>query len=353
MGILLQKAGGRAPGGCIIVRAQESACSCAGAVGADTPLSFPTALAARARPRDALLMLRAGAGASDIPSSSPFEDELPSTLAASTAGLGAGTPVSTPTGLLGMSGQPCPLTSCLVSTWIEAGMLECLHSLLHVNVWLAIALQALFMAAAGQDHMLEQRLTLWSSDAAFALRGEQWSCDVSRDACLPEFHFLEGRLVLYWQRQCPLNVGRGRATKLPQQAAAGGSRQSEPDRAAEAARRRARRLRRLKLEIKVKLQAGVMQDALASVHAALSGCLPDDKGRYASQMQIFPAMTHSRNPMSWLDQELKQITFCEAENGSWKLLQQIAETGASMLDARRILDSAALASLKLFFLRPK
>ena len=56
---------------------------------------------------------------------------------------------------------------------------------------------------------------------------------------------------------------------------AASTRQDRPEAAAVAARR----LRRLKLEVQVKAQAGLMQEALSCAHSALSRCEPDDKHR--------------------------------------------------------------------------
>ncbi|KAK9848099.1 hypothetical protein WJX84_012262 [Apatococcus fuscideae] len=85
-------------------------------------------------------------------------------------------------------------------------------------------------------------------------------------------------------------TGRPRQSKGPAAAAAAAGISSRPgtqeaaEGAAESSWSRARRLRRTKLEVQVRLQAGLMQEALGCTHLAVSSCSPENRTRWAGEL---------------------------------------------------------------------
>lgn len=87
------------------------------------------------------------------------------------------------------------------------------------------------------------------------------------------------------------HTGRPRQSKGPAAAAAAAGISSRPgtqeaaEGAAESSWSRARRLRRTKLEVQVRLQAGLMQEALGCTHLAVSSCSPENRTRYVAHIR--------------------------------------------------------------------
>ena len=76
-------------------------------------MAFPGALAAQGRPHDALQILRAGSGAQDCETASPFEDLLQSTQTPTASAALRAASLDASQGFMGLTGEPPDFVSAL------------------------------------------------------------------------------------------------------------------------------------------------------------------------------------------------------------------------------------------------